>query len=281
MQALVVVLGHPFQQLVAVLFGLGLQLGRDGPGDHALALLALEAQRLHLDQVDDALELVLGAERELDADGVRAEAVHDGAHGHEEVGPHPVHLVDETDARDLVAVGLVPDGLALRLDAVHAVEDGAGPVQHAKGAFDFDGEVDMPRGVDDVDLVGRAIVARQAGRGPEAGGRGGRDGDAALLLLLHPVHHRGAFVHLAHLVRDARVEQDALGRGGLPRIDVRHDPDVPDALEGDLAGHGETPASVRPLARAWGGRDEGLPEKDLTSQRRKRGLVSAPERCVK
>src|SRR6266481_3315348 len=29
------------------------------------------------------------------------------------------------------------------------------------------------------------------------------------------------------------------------------------------------------------GRDEGLPEKDLSSQRRKRGFVTALERCVK
>jgi len=33
-------------------------------------------------------------------------------------------------------------------------------------------------------------------------------------------------VHLANLVRLARVEEDALGRGGLAGIDVRHDADV-------------------------------------------------------
>jgi hypothetical protein len=48
----------------------------------------------------------------------------------------------------------------------------------------------------------------------------------ALLLLLHPVHLGRALVDLAHLVRDARVVEDALGGRGLPRIDVRHDPDV-------------------------------------------------------
>ncbi len=46
----------------------------------------------------------------------------------------------------------------------------------------------------------------------------------------HPVHRRGAFVDLADLVVDARVEEDALGRGGLARIDVRHDADVADAF---------------------------------------------------
>ena len=59
-------------------------------------------------------------------------------------------------------------------------------------------------------------------------GRGGRDGDAALLLLLHPVHRRGALVDLTDLVVDAGVEQDPLGRRGLARVDVGHDPDVAD-----------------------------------------------------
>jgi hypothetical protein len=66
---------------------------------------------------------------------------------------------------------------------------------------------------------------------PEAGGRGRRNRDAAFLFLLHPVHHRGAFVDLADLVRNPRVEEDALGRRGLAGIDVRHDADVPRAIQ--------------------------------------------------
>jgi hypothetical protein len=33
-------------------------------------------------------------------------------------------------------------------------------------------------------------------------------------------------VNFADLVRNTRIEQDALGRRGLTRVDVRHDPDV-------------------------------------------------------
>ena len=47
-------------------------------------------------------------------------------------------------------------------------------------------------------------------------GRGGRtrDGDAPLLLLLHPVHRGLALVHLTDLLLTPRVVQDALrGRG--------------------------------------------------------------------
>ena len=90
----------------------------------------------------------------------------------------------------LVLVGLAPDRLGLRLDAGDRVEDRDRAVEHAQRALDLDGEVDVARRVDDVDPV---VV-------PETGRRGRGDGDAALLLLLHPVHGGGAVVDLADLV---------------------------------------------------------------------------------
>ncbi len=74
----------------------------------------------------------------------------------------------------------------------------------------------MAGGVDDVD--GDII--------PLTGGRSGRDGDTALLLLRHPIHGGGPFVHFTDLVGTARVVQDAFGRGGFTGIDVRHDADI-------------------------------------------------------
>jgi hypothetical protein len=54
--------------------------------------------------------------------------------------------------------------------------------------------------------------------------------DAALLLLLHPIHRRGAFVHFADAMSDAGVKQNPLRRCGLAGIDVRHDSNVPATL---------------------------------------------------
>ena len=121
----------------------------------------------------------------------------------------------------VVLVGLPPDLLGLRLHAFLAVEHGNGAIEDAQRAFHLDGEVDVAGGVDDVDLV---VV-------PEAGGRRGGDGDAALLLLLHPVHGGRTVVDLADLVADPGVVQDALGRRGLAGVDVRHDADVADLVE--------------------------------------------------
>ena len=213
---LVVVVGAGLDQVGAVLVGvLGHVLG-DLADLHVGAELVGPDERLVLDQVDDALEVVLLADRKLDRKRMRAEAVLHRLHGAEEVGAGAVHLVDVGDARDAVLVGLAPDGLRLRLDAGDGVEDGDRAVEDAQRALDLDREVDVAGRVDDVD----AVVL------PLARGRGGGDRDAALLLLLHPVHDGSALVDLAHLVRAAGVVEDALGRRRLTGVDVRHDPDV-------------------------------------------------------
>src|SRR5947199_4155540 len=86
----------------------------------------------------------------------------------------------------------------------------------------------MAGGVDDVEAL--AV--------PERGGRSGSDRDAALLLLLHPVHRRGTFVHFADLVALAGVIKDAFGGRGLTGIDMRHNTEVAVILYGMNAGHG-------------------------------------------
>jgi hypothetical protein len=184
---------------------------------------------LHANQVDDAHEVVLSANRQLDDKRGGTELGLDGVDGVVEVGAELVHLVDEADARHAILVGLAPHSLGLRLHAFLAIEDGDGAIEHAKRTLHLGGEVDVAGGVDDVDLELLLGIVRLAI--PEAGGRGGLDGDAALLLLRHEVHGRSAVVGLADLVVLARVEQNTLGRRGLTGIDMSHDADVADLVE--------------------------------------------------
>src|SRR5215218_200347 len=192
-----------------------------------LAEVVLVDDRVVLDEIDDPAEFALGADRQLDRHGVCAKAVDHRLDAAREVRADPVHLVDVGDTRHVVLVGLAPDVLRLRLDAGDGVEQGDRAVEHPQRALDLDGEVDVAGRVDDVDAMPV----------PLAGGRGGRDRDAALLLLLHPVHRRRALVHLAELVGAPGVEKDALGRRRLTGVDVSHDPDVSGSVEGVLAGH--------------------------------------------
>src|SRR5690606_12241731 len=139
----------------------------------------------HLDQVDDALEGVFGTDRDHDGHGIGAQARLQLVVDLEEVGAGAVHLVDEGQTRHAVLVGLAPHGFGLRLHAAHGAVHHAGAVEHAHGTLHLDGEVHVSRGVDDVDAV-FGIVAGHAA--PKRRRSGRRDGNAALLLLLHPVH---------------------------------------------------------------------------------------------
>src|SRR5712692_8605409 len=176
-------------------------------------------------QIDESRKQLAGAERHLDRHRLRAEPVADHLEAHVEVGADAVHLVDEDYPRHAVAVRLAPHRLGLRLDAAHGIQHGHCAVEDAQAALHFDGEVHVSRGVDDVD----AVLLIEAG--PESGRRGRRDGDAALLLLLHPVHRGRTFVYLTQLVGAARIVKDTLGRSRFPGIDVGHDADIPNAIE--------------------------------------------------
>jgi hypothetical protein len=158
---------------------------------------------------------------------VRAQAVDHGLHAAVEVGADAVHLVDVGDPRNPVLVSLTPHRLRLRLDAGDGVKQRDRAVEHAQRPLNLDGEVDVARRVDDVDAVAL----------PVCGGRGRGDRDAALLLLLHPVHHRSALVNLPHLVGPAGVIEDALSRRRLTGVDVSHDSDVASVFERESAGH--------------------------------------------
>ena len=184
-------------------------------------------QRLHRDQVHDSREGIARPDRYRDRHGVRAEPLVHHPHGVFEIAPHAVHLVDEREPRYLVPVGLPPHRLRLGLDAADAAENDDQTIEHPETPFHLDGEIDVPRRVDDVDLM---VV-------PEAGRGGGHDRDPPLPLLLHPVHHGAALVHLAHPMDLAGIEENPLGQGSLARIDVGRYPDVADHLKRKISGH--------------------------------------------
>src|SRR6185312_14122383 len=196
-------------------------------------------QRLHLDEVDHALEVVFRADRDLHRQGARAEALADHVHTAREAGAAAVHLVDVANARHAIVVRKTPVRFRLWLYAGDTVEHHYSAVQYAQRAVHLDGEVDVPRGVDQVDL----LVA------PEAGDRGALDRDAALLFLLEVVRRRRRLQVLGVMDVDDRVLapgviQDALRRRRLAGIDVGDDADVADIRESGCTGHGKFPLRI-------------------------------------
>src|SRR5262249_263925 len=197
-------------------------------------VVILGAQRLivpnyadHAHEVDNTLELVLAPDRKLDGDWLGAQPLDDVIEAAEEIRADLVHLVAKNNAGDFVLVALSPHRLGLRLDALVAVEHAYRTIEHAQASFHLDGEIDVARRVH---LITPLLF-------PKSRGRGLGDGDAALLLLLHPVHGRGAFMHLAHFVALAGVVEDPLRRRRLSGIDVGHDAEVAVVLDRMATGH--------------------------------------------
>ena len=93
----------------------------------------------------------------------------------------------------------------------------------AHGTFHLNGEIHVPRGVDDIDPV--RFKPSVHTRPEAADGRGG-NGDPALLLLRHPVGCCRAIVYFTQLVAHPGVKQDAFGGCRFTGIDMRGNTDV-------------------------------------------------------
>ena len=191
----------------------------------------------HGDEVDNAHERFGGTDRKLDSDRgslkVRTHHIHDV----EEVRAVAVHLVDVSDTGNAVLVRLAPDGFGLRLNAAACAEHRDRAVENLQRTFDFDGEVDVTRGIDDVDTGKRLFAARAAVDSPLGGGSRGSNGYTAFLLLFHPVHGSRALVDFADFVSFARVIKDTLGRRGFTRVDVSHNTDITRVFQTVLSRH--------------------------------------------
>ena len=87
--------------------------------------------------------------------------------------------------------------------------------------------------IDDVDPV----------PGPLGGRCGGADGDPALTLEIHEIHHRRAVVYVADLVCAAGEEQNALGHRRLAGVDMGYEPYVSDLTQIRAGDHGYSRSS--------------------------------------
>jgi len=116
----------------------------------------------------------------------------------------------------MILISLTPNGLRLRLNATLCAKDGNRTVENTKRTLNFNGKVNVTRGINDVDTVTL----------PETGGSSRSDSDTTLLLLSHPVHCCGTVVNLTDLVVNTGVEKDTLGGRCFTGIDMSHNTDI-------------------------------------------------------
>src|SRR5215469_3360958 len=84
--------------------------------------LVVPQDRLHLDEVDDALKIGFGADRNLQRNRARTQALADRVDHMLKIRAVLVHLIYKADARNLVLVALPPHGLGLGLHAAHRIK---------------------------------------------------------------------------------------------------------------------------------------------------------------
>ncbi len=86
----------------------------------------------------------------------------------------------------------------------------------------------MAWSINKVHAVFKVLISRAISRRPETSSSGGGDRNAALTLLLHPVHHGFSFVDFADFVRNTSIEKDALGNGSFPGVNVGDNANISD-----------------------------------------------------
>ena len=215
-------LGHLVHQLLAVLLRLVLHLVRDR--DLAAVVLsgALVAVGLHVDEVDHAGDLVLGADRDLGGDHVRAEGRPEALERAEEVGALAVEHVDEDQAREVELGGALPQSRRVHLDAHHRVDDEHGRLADAQRAERVGDEAGVPGRVEQVDLAVLPFEDRERSR----------DRHLARLLVRIGVRHGRPLDHGPEPVDHTRLEQQRLVQRGLTTAPVADERHVANAIRG-------------------------------------------------
>ena len=162
--------------------------------------------------------MILGSPRNLNGRGLAAQALFHLVYDRLKISANAIKLIDERNSGNLVFIGLSPHGFTLGLDSADCTKNHDRAIEYSERALDFDCEIHMPRSIDDVD----PIVF------PSCGRCSGSDRDPTLLFLRHPIHRGGALVNFAKFMGFSSVEENPLGGGCLPRIDVSHDADIAD-----------------------------------------------------
>ena len=150
----VVEFSNGFHHFAVVLVNRGLQICRniDFLVGHALGLV-VPNDGLTVQQINNTAEILLGTNGNLKRNGVAFQLVADLVNYVEEVSTGAVHFVHKRQTRYAVLRSLTPNGLGLWLNTTYGTKQSNSTVQNAQRAFYLHREVNVTRGIDDVDLV--------------------------------------------------------------------------------------------------------------------------------
>ncbi len=200
--------------------GCGKHIGGDFRFMILFAVLGVVNFRVHFDKVYYTFKCIFLADGKLYGNRVGVKPFAHHVYGALEISAVDVHFIDVRNAGNGILVRLTPNGFGLGFYAALRAEGCDGAVKDAQRTLYLDGEVNVSRGVDNVypALVRFGFAASC----PMARGSRGRYGNAALLLLNHPVHSSRTVVRFAYFMVDAGIVQDTLGSGCFTCVDMSH-----------------------------------------------------------
>ena len=170
----------------------------------------------HAHQIDDTAEGVFFSDRQLNSDRISLQTIFHHLDSISEISSDNIHLVDESNTRNIVNIGLTPYIFGLGLNAAAGTEYGYRTVQNTQRTLNLNGEINVAGSIDNVDTVAL----------PKTGSCGGGNGNTTLLLLGHPVHLSGTVVSFTDFMSFAGIEQNSFSQSSFTGIDMGHDTDI-------------------------------------------------------
>ena len=123
---------------------------------------------------------------------------------------------------------LTPYGFRLRFNAAFSRENSNRTIEYTQRAFYFNGEVNVPRSINDIDAISFPMRCRSSRC----------DCNTTFLFLRHPVHRSCAIMNFADFMNTAGIEKDTFCCRGFTSIDVSHDANVSCFFQRKFSWHG-------------------------------------------
>ena len=201
---LIIRFGSRFNHLVPIEAGLFNIISRDRllpEGQPLVAVVPVDC--LQLDQIDHTGKMLFSPNCQLNRHTDRAKALLDLMNNPQKIRASAIHLINKDNSWYRIFIGLPPNGFRLRLNAGGRAKHNDRAIEDSETPFHFDGEVNMPWRVDNIDSVLFKLLrsTRPKGRSRSRGDR-----YTTLLLLLHPVHGGSAIMDFTNLMRHTGIE---------------------------------------------------------------------------
>ena len=191
------------------LAGRGHGVGHIG-GHVALGEVLATVALIHIgfsgEDVDEALEILLLAYRQVERHGLVRDVFLYICHDVVKVGMFSVKFADEENGRSLKRLGKLPHVVGLHFDSGGRVHEDERAVRNAHRAALFSDEVGEARRIQNIKRF--VFIRNRRERGA--------DGNTAFLFFRVEVGNRVLVLDLAHAADEPGVEQESLVQSGLP-----------------------------------------------------------------